>query len=139
MSKPIVIKLTFSGPNAGPFDILTVSEEVLRALTSAIENRRVRVRLMTRPAKNQADQLHKEQIRALHKIGFQIELEEYLHAKLILVDDRELLIGSANLVGDSLKRNYEAALWTNHQKTVQDAKIYFTDLMAEIFARKLSR
>jgi hypothetical protein len=37
MSKPIVIKLTFSGPNAGPFDILDVSKDVLRADVSREE------------------------------------------------------------------------------------------------------
>lgn len=113
------------------------SEEVLKALTKVAEEKRVRVRIMTRPPKERGDQLHKEQIRTLHKLGFQIELEVKLHAKLLLIDDEELLIGSANLVGTSLKRNYEAALWTNHQKTVQDAKIYFTGLMEDIFSRRV--
>ncbi len=115
------------------------SEEVLDALRNVVDEKRIRVRIMTRPAKKKADQLHKEQIRMLHKLGFQIELEEKLHAKLILIDESELLIGSANLVGTSLNRNYEAALWTNHNRTVQDAKIYFTGLMEEIFTQKLSK
>jgi phosphatidylserine/phosphatidylglycerophosphate/cardiolipin synthase-like enzyme len=93
---------------------------------------------MTRPAEDRSDDLHKQQIRTLHKLGFQIELEGLLHAKLLLVDDSELLIGSANLVATSMKRNYEVALWTNHHKTVQDAKVYFTELMDDIFTRKLS-
>lgn len=112
---------------------------MIKSLEDVVEQKRIRVRILTRPAKGKKDELHKEQIRILHKLGFQIELEEKLHAKLILVDDTEILIGSANLVGTSLNRNYEVALWTNHQLTVQKAKFYFTDLMGEIFMSKLSK
>lgn len=69
---------------------------------------------------------------------FNIYSFKNIRLKLILVDDKELLIGSANLVGTSLNRNYEAALWTNHQITVQEAMIYFTNLMGDIFLIQLT-
>ena len=58
---------------------------------------------------------------------------------MLLIDDQELLIGSANLVGTSLTRNYEMAIWTNNPEIVTEAKIYFTDLMGEIFRKKLDK
>jgi phosphatidylserine/phosphatidylglycerophosphate/cardiolipin synthase-like enzyme len=104
-------------------------------LTNVAEEKHIRVGIITRPAKSKRDIHHQETVRLLHKRGFQIVIEDNMHAKLFLIDDNELLIGSANLIGTSLNRNYESALWTNNHKTVQDAKLYFTDLMDAIFTK----
>jgi phosphatidylserine/phosphatidylglycerophosphate/cardiolipin synthase-like enzyme len=58
---------------------------------------------------------------------------------MLLIDDKELLIGSANLGGTSLTRNYEMAIWTDNPETNMEAKMYFTDLMGEIFRKKLNK
>ena len=75
----------------------------------------------------------------INKLGFQIEHDEKVHAKLLLIDDTELLIGSANLVGTSMIRNHEVALCTNHPKTVRDATNYFNDLINEIFSKRFDK
>ncbi len=115
------------------------SKEVLDAMKIAVDEKHIRVRIVTRTADYEKDQKHKATVLTLHKLGFQIEHDEKVHAKLLLIDDTELLIGSANLVDTSLNRNHEVALCTNHPKTVRDAKIYFTDLMADIFIKKIDK
>jgi len=115
------------------------SKDILDKLQNVADEKRVRVRILTRTAEGEKDASHKKTIVALHQCGFQIEHDFKVHSKLLLIDDKELLIGSANLVGTSLTRNYEMAVWTDNPETVMEAKMYFTDLMGEIFIKKIDK
>jgi hypothetical protein len=115
------------------------SQEVLNFLERMVKEKKISIRIITRPVKSKGDKKHEEIIRRLNRLGFKIELEETLHAKLLLIDDIELLIGSANLVGTSLKRNYETSIWTKDPRIVRDAKNYFTKLIDDIFSKRLNK
>jgi phosphatidylserine/phosphatidylglycerophosphate/cardiolipin synthase-like enzyme len=49
----------------------------------------------------------------------------YIHAKMILIDDRYLLIGSMNLSSNSLDNNREHGIITTDSKTIQQFKQQF--------------
>ena len=115
------------------------SEEIISALKSVNDKKGVGVKILTRTAEENGDEKHIFNITALYQCGFQIEHDFKVHSKMLLIDDKELLIGSANLVGTSLTRNYEMAIWTDKPETVMEAKMYFTDLMGEIFLKKLNK
>ncbi|MFW9807597.1 MAG: phospholipase D-like domain-containing protein, partial [Candidatus Thorarchaeota archaeon] len=53
--------------------------------------------------------------------------------KIVLVDNKELYIGSANLSGTSMKRNLEAGICTTDPRTVAQARVYFDEMFTEAF------
>ena len=44
-----------------------------------------------------------------------------LHAKMIIVDDKECLITSANLTKNAMEVNIEAGIWTCDKKIIEDS------------------
>lgn len=55
-----------------------------------------------------------------------------MHAKTLIVDNRELLVASANLTISSLKRNVETAIFTSDPRTVRRASDFFNRLWSEV-------
>lgn len=51
-----------------------------------------------------------------------------LHAKMLIIDYRKLLIGSANITIPSLCRNIEVAITTTHLPTVKEAERFFEEV-----------
>jgi phosphatidylserine/phosphatidylglycerophosphate/cardiolipin synthase-like enzyme len=57
-----------------------------------------------------------------------------LHAKAVIVDSREMYLGSANLTGAGLgakgegKRNFEMGVWTNEAKLIEGVSEQFNML-----------
>jgi len=111
-------------------------KDIVEKLTELKKNRRVQVRLLTRKPKDD-DAQHRQTLRDMHVRGFSIETEDYLHAKIVLVDDREIYIGSANLVSTSMDRNLEAGVWTNDRRAVSRARRYFDDAFTEAGQKRL--
>jgi len=109
-------------------------KELEDILTKVKESRNVSIRILTRRADD--DVHHEETIRGFHKRRFNIETSDYLHAKLVIVDDKDLYIGSANLVEPSMNRNLEAGICTNDQRTVSQALAYFDNAFSEAFNRR---
>jgi hypothetical protein len=70
--------------------------DIEQKLTHVKDERNVSIRILTRRAGD--DPYHEETVRGFHKRRFVIETADHLHAKIIIVDDKELYIGSANLV-----------------------------------------
>lgn len=111
-------------------------KDIVEKLTALKKEKRVQVRLLTRKPKED-DVQHRQTIRDMHVRGFSIETEDYLHAKIVLVDDQELYIGSANLVSTSMDRNLEAGVWTKDRRTVSRARRYFDDAYTEAGHKRL--
>ena len=44
-----------------------------------------------------------------------------IHAKMIIIDDKECLITSANLTENAMETNVEAGVWTRDKKIVEDS------------------
>lgn len=105
--------------------------EIEEKLTQVKDERNVSIRILTRRAED--DPYHEETVRGFHKRRFSIETADHLHAKLVIVDDKELYIGSANLVASSMDRNLEAGICTNDPRTVSQALVYFEEAFSEAF------
>jgi phosphatidylserine/phosphatidylglycerophosphate/cardiolipin synthase-like enzyme len=112
-------------------------KEIEDKLTLVKEERNVSIRILTRRAED--DPHHEETVRGLHKRRFSIETADHLHAKIVIVDDKELYIGSANLVAPSMKRNLEAGICTNDPRTVSQALVYFDDAFSEAFEIRFTK
>lgn len=54
-----------------------------------------------------------------------------VHARLLIVDDKEVLVSSADLNRDSLIDQYNAGIYTRDPKTVQNACLFFENLWKE--------
>ena len=112
--------------------ITEIEDELTRA-----KERDVFVKILTR--KEGDDPYHGETVRGLYKRGFVIEVVKHLHAKIVLVDNKELYIGSANLSGTSMKRNLEAGLCTTDPRAVSQARVYFDDVFTKAFESRFSQ
>jgi len=96
----------------------------------------VKVRILVRRPRAGSESSHRETVRGLHKRGFQIETEDLLHAKMLIVDNSEIYIGSANLVETSASRNLEVGICTKETATVRDAVMYFENVFADAFSSR---
>ena len=100
-----------------------------------LRKEKVDISILTRRS-GETDAEHEKTVDAIRRFGCLIDFIDELHAKIVLVDERELYIGSANLVGTSLERNKEAGIWTNDPATVSDARSYLADAFAEAFKKR---
>jgi phosphatidylserine/phosphatidylglycerophosphate/cardiolipin synthase-like enzyme len=55
---------------------------------------------------------------------------------MIVVDDKEVYIGSANMIPTSVHENPEAGICTTVRSTVSEAMLYFEAKWEEAIARK---
>lgn len=111
--------------------------DIEEKLTQMKDERNVSIRILTRRAED--DPGHEETVKRFHKRRFVIETPDHLHAKIIIVDDKELYIGSANLVAPSMNRNLEAGICTNDPRTVSQARIYFEKAFTAAFESRFSK
>ena len=112
-------------------------KEIEEKLTDVRENRNVMIRILTR--RELDDPHHGETIRGFYKRRFVIETADHLHAKIIIVDDKEMYIGSANLVAPSMNKNLEAGIWTTDPRTVSQARVYFEEAFSAAFDSRFSK
>jgi phosphatidylserine/phosphatidylglycerophosphate/cardiolipin synthase-like enzyme len=112
-------------------------KELEDKLTEVKEKKNVSVRILTR--REGDDAYHGETIRGFHKRKFIIETADHLHAKIVIVDDKELFIGSANLVAPSMNRNLEAGICTSDPRTVSQALVYFEQAFSEAFEARFAK
>ena len=118
-------EITFTTPYFMP------PQGVLQRLKRAKE-RGVRVRVITPRSCNiwLIDDVMRHSIREAESIGIEVFTLDnaFIHAKLILVDSRRLVIGSANLDAHSLGVNRELMLSTYNRTTCASAKRFILQL-----------
>ncbi len=87
-----------------------VDEEVVQALIAAAQ-RGVRVRLV-RPPLRDNEEVEQRNVRRLQRAGGQVRVvtSPYVHAKVIVVDQKAALVGSMNLTPTSLDMNRELGI-----------------------------
>jgi phosphatidylserine/phosphatidylglycerophosphate/cardiolipin synthase-like enzyme len=113
-------------------------KELEEKLSQVKDERGVSVRILTRRVGDE-DDYHGETIRGFHKRKFAIETADNLHAKIVIVDDKDLYIGSANLVAPSMNKNLEAGLCTNNPRTVSQALVYFEEAFSDAFEARFTK
>jgi len=107
----IVIKLTFSGPNAGPFDILTTSRQVLREGVSRRE-------LIDGITVNLKGRVSSDQTAIIVKSNGECQFEKIIQLKDIPMDEYQKLTYSEDTTG---------CLWT-HLKNTQLYNYYYGNI-----------
>ncbi len=111
-------------------------KDIVEKLTQLKQERNISVKILVRKPESGKEDLHRQTVRDLWKRGFQVEAEDFLHSKMILVDNKELYIGSANLVQTSLERNLEVGLCTSTPNAVSEALLYFEEAFDEAFSKR---
>lgn len=112
-------------------------DDILEKISDLKRERSIRIKILLRRPEEGKEKRHREELRRLHKREFFVETVDYLHAKMILVDNKELYIGSANLVKTSFDRNREAGICTSNPSVVQDALVYFEEAFNEAFEKRV--
>ena len=112
-----------------------VPDEVLFSLliTAAHAGRRVRLLVPKRSDHRLLDFARRWYLRKLREAGAEILFykPDVLHAKMVVVDDEHLVIGSANLDMRSLFLNYEVAAVVQESEALAAARDFIGSLAAE--------
>lgn len=98
----------------------------------------VRIRIVTRKPEAGDDE-HRRTLHLLNHPGLDFQFSRHVHAKMIIRDGQEAIIGSANLVSTSLDRNQEAAVLTTEENVVTDAIGYFNEIYRRARAEMIGR
>ena len=98
-------------------------EEMLAALVAAVE-RGVRVRLVMSGAAGD-DQAEERAALAAAGVDLRLLNRRYIHAKMFLVDDRELFVGSQNMTATSLDQNRELGVIVTDAGSIERAGTVF--------------
>lgn len=65
-----------------------------------------------------------------------LKTNEILHARMIIVDDKEALISSADLTRDQLMDEFNAGIWVRDEETVKRATEFFDNIWEESETKK---
>ena len=72
-----------------------------------------------------------DKLRALHDLGAEIRYNNNLHAKMVFIDGKTVIISSANLTKRGLSVNYEAGAVIKDMEKVQEAVKFFDNVWNE--------
>jgi len=111
--------------------------DIIGKLEELHRGRNVDVRIIVRPPEPDKDIPHRNTVKGMFKLGFHVETDERLHAKMVLVDDKEAYIGSANLTPRSMDKNLEVGICTSNPEVVSKAAMYFEQVFQEAFDKRL--
>lgn len=114
-------------------------DDIIKKLTDLKRERNVTVKIIVRRPEPDEDREHRETVRGLQKRGFIVETNDLLHAKMILVDNKEVYIGSANLVKKSIEQNLEVGILTSDSGAVSKALEYFEDAFQKAFDMRFEK
>lgn len=84
----------------------------------------VKVSLVTRPKKSQ-NKANEQALDLVEKMGVKVKFDNMIHGRLLVVDEREALVSSADLTSDSLDSNLEVAIHTASPTVVRKAIEFF--------------
>ena len=93
-----------------------------------LAERGVRVSLITRPIEEQGQKAHKEALDFVAKKGITVKFDKMIHARMVVIDEKEALVSSADLTSESLDSNREAAIHTARSNPVRKAAQFFEEL-----------
>lgn len=87
------------------------------------------IKLITRPG------LDKESRDSTKRLASQnrefVKVHDTLHARLLIIGNREAIISSADLKSDSIDTNFEAGVWTTNPIVISDAIQFFDKMWKE--------
>ncbi len=129
---------------------ITLGEEFIIPFENALSNNKdVEVYLITKLEKEDVfRRLHQlddvERWKSIFGDNMSIKYNNNLHAKMIIVDDTEMIVGSSNLTGSGLgsSRDYEgkpqieANIYTNDKKAVENGVGFFVRLWSHKLSNK---
>mgnify|MGYP001147208952 CR=1 FL=1 len=67
----------------------------------------------------------------LQRGGAKIKMNNMMHARLIIIDDKEVIVSSADLKSDSLDINREAGIHSTNPTTIREARKFFENVWNE--------
>ncbi|MHC1599709.1 MAG: phospholipase D-like domain-containing protein [Candidatus Methanospirareceae archaeon] len=106
----------------------------------AENNPKLSIKLITRPSrdiKGMRERIAKNVLDLL-KMATRgnLRTNEILHARMIIVDDKEALISSADLTRDQLIDEFNAGIWVRDKETVKRATEFFDNIWEESETKK---
>ena len=108
----------------------------------AENNPNLSIKLITRPPKHTEGTGIRERIARTALKLLEIATEgklrtnKILHARMIIVDDKEALISSADLTRDQLIDEFNAGVWVRDKETVKRATEFFDNIWEESITMK---
>ncbi len=93
-----------------------------------LADRGVHVSLITRPKETQPQKAHSQALDVAAKRGINVKFDKMIHARLLLVDDAEALVSSADLTADSLDSNREVAVRTVSLNAIRKSRQFFDEI-----------
>jgi len=107
--------------------------DIVEKLCEAQEQRNVHIKALVRKEEGKG---WDDDVRSLARRGIHVEAANFLHSKMLLIDDKALYIGSANLVQTSMDRNLEAGIITYSNGAVEKAAMYFQTHFLDAFDKR---
>jgi phosphatidylserine/phosphatidylglycerophosphate/cardiolipin synthase-like enzyme len=97
-----------------------------------LASRGISIRIIARPArdvKGLRDRIGKNVVELLQiATKGNLRTSEVSHTRMIIVDAREVLVSTVDLTRDQLYDEFNAGIWTQNPKTVEDAVTFFENL-----------
>jgi len=106
-------------------------------ISLAKNNPDLTIKLVTRTLRDTKGKIGRNALDLLKKVTKgQIRENEILHARMIIVDDKEALISSADLTRDQLIDEFNAGIWVRDKETVKRATEFFDNIWEESETKK---
>jgi len=106
----------------------------------AENNPKLSIKLITRPSGDITGMRGRIGINALELLKIatrgNLRTNKILHARMIIVDDKEALISSADLTRDQLIDEFNAGIWVRDKETVKRATEFFDNIWEESETKK---
>ena len=106
----------------------------------AKNNTGISIKLITRPSRDIQGMRERiaKNVLDLLKIATRgnLRTNEILHARMIIVDDKEALISSADLTRDQLVDEFNAGIWVRDEETVKRATDFFDNIWKQSEKKK---
>ena len=113
---------------ASPF-IDTLYEEIINLKQ---ENKNLTVKIITRPkkeAEGMRERISRNVIDLLHiATKGNVVQSSLVHSRIVIIDDKEVLVFTADFTRDQLFDEYNAGIWTTDKETVKKATEFFENL-----------
>jgi len=96
------------------------------------ENQNLCIKIITRPkreAEGTRERIAKNVIDLLNIASEgNVVQSELVHARMVIIDDQEVIVSSADLTRDQLFDEFNAGIWTSEKRTVKQAIDFFENL-----------
>ena len=133
--KPLLLELMDKAQQkqdvASPW--ITVKEITERL--KAAQQRGVQVKVLARQIESDQTEIFYDLIAN----DIDVTTDDDLHAKMVIVDQQELFLSSANLSGRSLTTNLEVGIHTTDSAIVTSASVYFRNIFQQAKMRSVTK